>query len=88
MDDKINQSDTVASQPLPPIDFAHDSVIGNIGAPLQVEGEDVDIFDDDEDIKEVPRESQDLAGIQMVTLEHDDEKYPSPQSEDNIGFVI
>ncbi|KAF5318518.1 hypothetical protein D9619_010898 [Psilocybe cf. subviscida] len=81
LDDKVNGSGTISSQPLPPIDFAHGSVIGNIGAPLRVDDED----DDGDDIKEVARDSEDLHGIQMIDI--DDKEYPSPQ-EDNIGFVI
>jgi hypothetical protein len=82
LDDKINGSASITSQPLPPIDFAHGSVIGNIGAPLRVDED----YDDEDEIKEELRYSDDLHGIQMVTI--DDKEFPSPQSEDNIGFVI
>jgi hypothetical protein len=85
LDDKINGSGTIASQPLPPIDFAHGTVIGNIGAPLRVDDYDDDDDQHGDDIKEVARDSEDLHGIQMVSL--DDKEHPSPQ-EDNIGFVI
>jgi hypothetical protein len=85
LDDKINGSGTIASQPLPPIDFAHGTVIGNIGAPLRVDDYDDDDDQHGDDIKEVARDSEDLHGIQMVSL--DDKEHPNPQ-EDNIGFVI
>lgn len=56
LDDKVNGPGTVMSQPLPPIDFAHGSVIGNIGAPLCVDGNEGEHSYDEDDIHEVARD--------------------------------
>lgn len=66
----LNSSET-DSQPLPAINFAHGSVIGNIGAPLRMNEDGVsDRFDIGDDGSDAPQtgtydmEGED--GIQMV----------------------
>ncbi|KAF8958179.1 hypothetical protein BDZ97DRAFT_1762345 [Flammula alnicola] len=90
VDEKVLKGDdSERSQPLPPIDFAHGSVIGNIGAPLRVDEDDYEdsilgLGDSD-----ATAEADGLDGIQMVMIADEAEKgSPGGDANATIGYVL
>ncbi|TFK35424.1 hypothetical protein BDQ12DRAFT_688119 [Crucibulum laeve] len=78
-------SQIASTSVIAPIDFAHGSIIGNIGAPLRVE-----LDEEDSDTVEVhdleKTDTEGLDGIQMVMI--GDPNDPEYGGNDNIGFTL
>lgn len=75
----VNSTET-NSQPLPAIDFAHGSVIGNIGAPLRMTedgaSEDFDFDSDEMDVsRTINHDGEETDGIQVVDRIHGEKRF-------------